>query len=65
MIRKVTPNSSVVWLGKEALIASHRKVKGITPTTGPQSRPVPPRSAMITTWKESIGVTANDGSMQI
>ncbi len=59
MTRKATPSSSVGLVreaGRDRTPIS--SVNGITPTSGPQSRRVPPSSAMITTWKEIIGVKA-------
>ena len=52
-----------VSFGKRADTKSITSVNGITPTSGPQSRRVPPSSAMITTRNEIIGLKAAGGSI--
>ena len=49
--------------GKFAERNSETSTSGMTPRIGPCSLPAPPRSAMITTWKETSGLKAMLGSI--
>ena len=56
------PMTMEVSFGKRTETKSIRIVNGMTPTSGPHSRRVPPSSAMMTTRNEIIGLNAAGGS---